>query len=931
MSNDPLGIQYLSDLENEPNEALRNIMSQTPPQKGGSSSASVSKDPKWAGDYPNAYGVYGVVKEVGKTMLPWLKYIDPEEREKFMQLSQQEQVRDLLFEDLNFVTLGRWKPIAQGVKEVAGAAMQTYLPKTYETLVKTRRLPNLSFKGIENAVEPVKSVTVPVTPAPQAAKGTARVTEETLMDTPVVSDDAFKKVSELANNWETLIDKQKRGVRPHELARQEAENIGYTYDEIKNLAPGTTMNDSQVVALTNVVKSVADETLAAAQSGDRELFMKRFLALAEVDPARWGVRTEAGRTLSIMNEPISGINQYLDQFTAALEAGNITPERLMAMVSKLKTPAQMAEVAKAALRPGFTDAILEVWINGLLSGPVSHAANIAGNLLMLSSQPVERFGAAAIGNVFPGQPAIPFGEAPQMIYGMIEGFKDGFRLGAKALMGGAPQTGAQKIEWKKAVTAALFGVNDDTGLGGAINLLGDIIRVPGRSLMSADEFFKGVAGRMELRGRAYREGIANGFEGEDLAKFMAAEINKPSAATKNAVSEFQKYITFQTELGKSGQAFQDFVASHPAWKIVFPFVKTPANIFKAFGERTPLALFSKSIQADIKAGGAKRDLAISRITLGTMLAGITASYVSDGRITGGGPSDPNLRAAKMRDGWQPYSIKIGNAYHSYARFEPLSTLIGTAASAAELLGEIEGDAIEAEDLPIAVISAFTKNVLDKTFTQGAANLILALEDPKQFGRQYASQLAGSIIPSFSAQLSRSIDGDVKDIRNIMDAMKSRIPGLSKDVPSKLNLWGEKIEFETLGPKILSPIRVSKAKDSPADNEIVKHRVSIAMPTRQIYGVELTPEEYNRYVQLAGNEAKGPDGMGCKDSLEAMLNNVNYQRQSDGPDGGKALMLKSKILNYRELARLMMIEESPELAERVRGKQAEKRESLMPNF
>ena len=31
---------------------------------------------------PNAYGVYGATKEVIKASLPYIKYIDPEEREK---------------------------------------------------------------------------------------------------------------------------------------------------------------------------------------------------------------------------------------------------------------------------------------------------------------------------------------------------------------------------------------------------------------------------------------------------------------------------------------------------------------------------------------------------------------------------------------------------------------------------------------------------------------------------------------------------------------------------------------------------------------------------------------------------------------------------------------------------------------------------------
>ena len=44
--------------------------------------------------HPNLYGIYGAGKEVGKQILPYIKYIDPEERQKFLKLSQQHQTRE---------------------------------------------------------------------------------------------------------------------------------------------------------------------------------------------------------------------------------------------------------------------------------------------------------------------------------------------------------------------------------------------------------------------------------------------------------------------------------------------------------------------------------------------------------------------------------------------------------------------------------------------------------------------------------------------------------------------------------------------------------------------------------------------------------------------------------------------------------------------
>jgi len=86
--------------------------------------------------HPNLYGMYGASKELGKQVIPFIKYIDPDERQKFLKLSQQHQTRDILFETMNAVLLGALKPIGQGVKGVAKPAFQRWLPKTYSRLTK---------------------------------------------------------------------------------------------------------------------------------------------------------------------------------------------------------------------------------------------------------------------------------------------------------------------------------------------------------------------------------------------------------------------------------------------------------------------------------------------------------------------------------------------------------------------------------------------------------------------------------------------------------------------------------------------------------------------------------------------------------------------------------------------------------------------------
>lgn len=65
------------------------------------------------------------------------------------------------------------------------------------------------------------------------------------------------------------------------------------------------------------------------------------------------------------------------------------------------------------------------------------------------------------------------------------------------------------------------------------------------------------------------------------------------------------------------------------------------------------------VRADIAAGGARRDIALARITTGSLLIATAADMAMSGIVTGRGPSDRRERQAMERGGWQPYSIKVG--------------------------------------------------------------------------------------------------------------------------------------------------------------------------------------------------------------------------------------------------------------------------------
>ena len=80
--------------------------------------------------HPTTYGIYGAVKETTKALIPYVKYIDPSERKRFMELSQQKQTRELLLQNLETVAMLGVGPIAKG----AWGKFAEHLPKTASKL-----------------------------------------------------------------------------------------------------------------------------------------------------------------------------------------------------------------------------------------------------------------------------------------------------------------------------------------------------------------------------------------------------------------------------------------------------------------------------------------------------------------------------------------------------------------------------------------------------------------------------------------------------------------------------------------------------------------------------------------------------------------------------------------------------------------------------
>jgi len=595
------------------------------------------------------------------------------------------------------------------------------------------------------------------------------------------------------------------------------------------------------------------------------------------------------------------------------------------------------------------NALMEAWINGLLSGPQTHVANAVSNASTIFWAIAERQLAgmlhADVGD------HVMRGEAVAMLYGAIEGFQDALRVAGKSFGSGQAEFGgAAKTEIMGAISGEALGLSGV--LGHAIDLLGTGINTPGRALLASDEFFKAINYRMELHAQAYRAGVRQGLEGQALTDFLRDTVAHPWESLRQRAEAVAFYQTFNNQLGPTGQAVLAFADSHPAVRLVLPFIRTPTNIFKYGIERMPgLNLTLRSVREDIAAGGARQDLALAKMALGGMVMGTVGVLAASGTITGAGPHDPNLKRILRDTGWQPYSIKIGDTFYSYNRLDPLGNLLGVAASIAELSGELPQ--AELDQLAMASVLATLESITSKTYLTGLSNAIDAMTRPDEKGVNFLRGMARSIVPAGVAQVNRAfLDKQLHEVHSMLDEIRARLPGFSDDLPPRRNLYGEPIVLPSgIGPDILSPVYTTTATHDPVTEEILAHRVSLSLPGRYLggrkppmspfadrdraaHGVPLSPAEYDLYVRLAGNEYKSPaDGLGMHDKLAQVIASPEYARLSDGPDGSKAVLIRKIVSTYREAAGQELLRRSQAgdgvLFDLYMGRQLERAQQQMP--
>lgn len=668
---------------------------------------------------------------------------------------------------------------------------------------------------------------------------------------------------------------ERRGVVSNEQTAALAAELGMSSAELLKRQTGAAFNAHGIFAARTLLrksafrlKSLAKVAAQSTSITDLAEFQKALLRHRAIQEQVAGLTAEAGRALQQfkmitgddylrgVDAILSGVKGKKAGFKSRLAGEEETAAELAKMIASLDDPAQLGKFVAESYKVTKLDMLREYWINALLSGPDTHSTNFLSNLVTALWQVPETGLASAIGAVRGGE-RVRSGEAMARLYGLVAGSMDGLRAAAALVITGESPDPVTRLENQ-----------NRRAIPGKI---GSVIRTPGLLMEAADQFFKMVNSRAELHALAVRMALREQRKGADFSERVKELLANPSRAMTARAREAALYNTFQTKLGPATQTVMNLREIIPGAWLILPFIRTGVNLVKYATERTPLALASRLLPESLpspvrdnltgKNGREAQDTQIARIVMGTGLMVGVVALVSAGLITGGGPDDKEEKDVLRATGWQPYSVKVNGAYYSYQRFDPFALIIGITADMVEAGNE--WTEVKVEKIATLLVSAIAETMRDKLWFRGPSQFFDAFfgrDSKEKVGakiERYSRDMAGSFIPAIVNKATTTIDPTLREARDLVDKLKSRTPFMSRSLLPKRNIFGEEITFEgRFGPDIVSSIYMSHERDNPVAREMLRLHYYPEKPDfgRKLNGHKLTPEQYDRYVELSGKDA-----------------------------------------------------------------------------
>lgn len=649
---------------------------------------------------------------------------------------------------------------------------------------------------------------------------------------------------------------------------------------------GKKLSNKETIATAENSAKVLDQVVTREQTADytaRLLKTRQQLAKAANSGT---VDKEYLDNLMIVKSQASDIARKLQSFGIGADPSTITSREAI-LDAVLKVEKDTTKLLKAAegvdfndlnqatdfyrkfVKPSKSEWLDTIRYNSMLSSPNTHINNAFSNMANTAIvAPIEKTLTGTIdflSSKVTGKKQTQFaGEGAAYAKGYVKSIGDAAHAFADAMRG-------------KTVTGNL----DVRQIPLSTNKRMLSLTFPTKILEASDQFFTALTKGAEEAGLKYR--ASKGVKVTDITgkamsnakyRLFRSELKDPrQGLLLNGVDEV-------TGLIQRARNSDNILVSTIA-KFTLPFVQTPMNILKQGIEYSPAGVLTM-----YKAPNKTEQL--SKAILGSSAAAATAMLIASGRTTWAEPTDPTKKSAFRAAGLQPYSVKIGDYWVSYAKLPP--ALGFPIAFMSAIYDAQENQTIDQNQVDVLLTAAakYGNFFADQSYLKNIGDLVATAKGSPEGMVRFISNYPQQLVPyralmGWMARIidpyQRQVNQDAGFLEKQVQQLFTQIPGLSMTVPARLDKLGNPIINNNKEFNAVSPLRVTKEnEDNKGYYDLLKQK-ALFNKNENIMKEKILKGDDVTFQQTSASEGDTPLDIKAVDKINQRVEKGEISREA----------------------------------------------------
>lgn len=586
------------------------------------------------------------------------------------------------------------------------------------------------------------------------------------------------------------------------------------------------------------------------------------------------------------------------------------------------------------------DQAFGIYIDALLSNPVTHYRNIVDTGSLMLYQDIKEFAATVPGIARMSPDTLMHAQAGMArMHGHLEAVGDMFRIWAKErprMLGNIDDF----VDMHEVMLSRSKPQLSPRALQNASRLTRMADRInharPTAMLGKADAALKSIEYRAALRAEAVKKAHQiSGGDWKQTRKLYDEFVDSPMEQMKlKAFGSAEKY-TYQQPFDPQSwfeRRILQTLSGTPFVRFTMPFVRTPYQIVKRGLSDGPLAAINPKVWSDILEGGTKADDAIAKVLLSSGGLMYLALHSNEETLTGGVPGVQTARGQwHLENQYEPYSMGTKYERISFENLGPLRWIAGTAANLRDLAYFTDWDSLDGPDLfdraVSGVVTSIAEPISDSFFLENFTRMVDAfarVDEPGFTNRLGAlsQQIAlGFATPGAVRATKQIFDEKSRETTNFLEKIMAQVPGLSNDLPEKTDILGHPVT-QSYWHKF-SPVLLDPKNPSSVAKELRRINASVSDIAKDYRGlVKFTALERAQIKKIRN------DGIFPYPGIEGILENQMRQlAYREAPKEIKAEVMQATISSVNKMAMDFFIRSDQALQERIWQAEQEEEERL----